>query len=403
LQEQSRRIALTSAVIHGLVHGSVMMLPPLIGDFHRAFGVSHLQVLGALNVMYLVYGLAAVPAGYLADRYGSRLMLVLAALGSTGALLLVSSAPTFSLLAAGLVLLGLAAGLYHPSGLSLLSRGVASGERGRAMGIHGAGGNWGEVIAPVWVTFFAETLGWRWGFIAAAALSAACALLALTLPAEPRPSHASSTGGFVGLLRTLASTTYGYWRNRPLRWVLLALIGAGFAYRGFYTFLAMHLQDSVGGERRAGYFMTGILLAGVFGQRYGGSLADRVPRERLFLILAACSAPVLALMSVSSGLTLLVASVLFSLVWSAAQPVANALTAAYADTRNHGFLYGVQFALTFGMGSFATGGGGLLQSFGGTRLAYAGFAAVAALEFLAVLSLVRAVRHAQRIAPSAVA
>jgi predicted MFS family arabinose efflux permease len=390
---------MTSAVIHGLVHASVLMLPPLIGDFKRAFAVSHLQVLGVFNVVYLVYGLAAVPAGYLADRYGSRLMLVLAGIGCTGALLLVSSAPSFTLLAAGLVLLGLAAGMYHPSGLSLLSRGVASGERGRALGIHGAGGNWGEVVAPVWATYFAEHHGWRWGFIAAAALSAACALLALTLPVEARPAHAAPPGGFAGLLRGLAVTVQGYWRNRPLRWVLVALIGAGFAYRGFYTFLGMHLQDSVGGERRAWYVMFGVLLAGVFGQRYGGSLADRVPRERLFLALAASAAPLLLLVSLSSGPTLLVASLLYSLVWSAAQPVANALTAAYADARNHGFLYGVQFALTFGLGSFATSGGGLLQSLGGTTLAYAGFAVVAALEFLAVLALVRTIRAAQRTAP----
>jgi MFS family permease len=395
LQQQSRRIALTSAVIHGLVHASVLMLPPLIGDFRRTFGASHLQVLGVFNVVYLVYGLAAVPAGYLADRFGSRLMLVLAAAGCAASMLMVSAAPSFPVLAVGLVALGLAAGMYHPSGLSLLSRGVASGERGRALGIHGAGGNGGEVIAPLWATFFAQHLGWRWAFTAAAGLSVACTLLALTLPAGPRGDPATQSkheGAFVRLLGQLAATVYGYWRNRPLRWVLLGLIGAGFAYRGYYTFLGLHLQDSAGGERAAGYAMTGVLAAGVLGQTLGGIVADRVPRERLFLVLALLGVPVLALMAGSSGPVLFVAALLYALVWSAAQPVANALTAAYAESRNHGFLYGVQFALTFGLGSFATTGGGLLSHYGGTSLAYLGFAGVAALEVLAVLALVRATR-----------
>jgi MFS family permease len=398
LQEKSRRIALTSAVIHGLVHASVLMLPPLLGDFQRAFAVPHLQLLGVFNAVYFVYGLAAIPAGYLADRIGSRRMLVLSAAGCAGAMLLVSAAPSFRVLALALVLLGLAAGMYHPSGLSLLSRGVASGERGRALGIHGAGGNWGEVMAPFWATLFAAQLGWRWAFIAAALLSAACALLALTLPHEPAdPRAAGAPPGdspWTMALRHLGATLSSYWRNRPLRWVLLALVGAGFTYRGYYTFLTMHLQESVGGERRAGYATTVVLLAGVLGQVVGGRLADRLPRERLFLVEALLLVPLLALMGLSSGVLLFLAAMLFALVWSAAQPVANALTAAYAETRNHGFLYGVQFALTFGLGSFATSGGGLLQQAGGTGRAYLGFAAVAFLEVLAVLALVRATRPA---------
>src|SRR4029453_919182 len=147
--------AWTSAVIHGLVHASVLMLPPLLGDIQRSFRVPLLAVLTGANAMYLVYGLCAIPAGFLADRFGSRRMLVIAAAGCTVSLLLVAAAPSFPLLATGLILLGLRAGVYPPSGLSLLSRGVATGERGRAIGIHGAGGNFGEAVAPAWAGLFA--------------------------------------------------------------------------------------------------------------------------------------------------------------------------------------------------------------------------------------------------------
>jgi MFS family permease len=390
---QSRRIALTSAVLHGLVHASVLILPPLIGDFKRAFGVSPLRVLGVFNVVYLVYGLAAVPAGYLADRLGSRFMLVLASVGCAGALLLASVAPNFPTLATALVLLGLAAGMYHPSGLSLLSRGVASGERGRALGIHGAGGNLGEVIAPIWASGFAALIGWRWAFSAGALLSAACAVLAFTLPDEPGKGSLAAASPRRAR-RPLGQTLVAYWRNRPLRWVLLALVGAGFAYRGFYTFLGMHFQGSFAGERSAFYIMSAVLVFGIVGQAVGGVLADRFPRERLFLIEAAVCAPVLVALALSSGIPLIVAATLYSFAWSLGQPVANALTAAHADSRDHGLLYGVQFALTFGLGSFATSAGGLLQATGGTSLSYLGFAAVALLEVAAVAALLRCLRPA---------
>src|SRR5690242_5149415 len=123
---RSARIAWTSAIIHGLVHASVLLLPSLLGDLQRAFHVSLLDVLAAANAMYLAFGLAALPAGYLADRVGSRTMLLVAAGGCAVALVLVAVAPSFGALAAGLVLLGLCAGIYHPSGLSLLSRRVSS-------------------------------------------------------------------------------------------------------------------------------------------------------------------------------------------------------------------------------------------------------------------------------------
>jgi MFS family permease len=416
LQQQSRRLAWTSAVIHGLVHASVLMLPPLLGDLQRAFRVSLLEVLAVANAMYLIYGLCAIPAGFLADRFGSRRMLVLAAGGCSLSLLLVALAPSFGLLAAGLVLLGLSAGLYHPSGLSLLSRAVASGERGRAIGIHGAGGNLGEAVAPAWAGLFATTLGWRAGFAAAAALSVVCAALALTLPGGHRPARAA---GPAPGLHDLGRTLVGFARNGPLLWLLLSLVAAGFVYRGFLTFLSLHLGDVAGAGTHASYVMSAVLVAGIVGQRFGGELADRFhgdpqrvpkpprggprpaepggsPRERhrarLYLALSALAAPVMVLLAVGTGAAAVAGALAFGFTWSLAQPVANALTAACARDAGHGLLYGIQFAATFGVGSFATTAGGVLAGHGGTSLVFLGLAAVTAVQIAAAFALLRVSR-----------
>jgi MFS family permease len=416
LQQQSRRLAWTSAVIHGLVHASVLMLPPLLGEMQRTFRVSLLDVLAVANAMYLIYGLCAIPAGFLADRFGSRRMLILAAAGCTLALLVVALAPNFGLLAGGLGLLGLSAGLYHPSGLSLLSRAVASGERGRAIGIHGAGGNFGEAIAPAWAGLFAATIGWRYGFAAAAALSLACALLALSLPGRARPAaHAHDTDAPTpphltnpapvrsGSLRDLGHTLAALAQNGPLLWLLLSLVAAGFVYRGFLTFLSLHLGDVAGAGSRASFVMSAVLVAGIVGQRFGGEMADRDPqristpsrhRERLYLTLSALGLPVMVLLAVGTGPAAIAGALAFGFTWSLAQPVANALTAAHARQTGHGLLYGIQFAATFGVGSFATTAGGVLAGRGGTPLVFLGLAAVTVVQLLAAFALLRASRHA---------
>ena len=55
--------------------------------------------------------------------------------------------PNVWVLGVALVLIGILGGLYHPAGLSLITRGVRS--RARALGIHGAGGNLGTALAPL--------------------------------------------------------------------------------------------------------------------------------------------------------------------------------------------------------------------------------------------------------------
>jgi predicted MFS family arabinose efflux permease len=397
VEQSSRKIAWTSAIIHSLVHASVLMPTILLPDLQRAFRVSMLDVLAVINLMYLVFGLAAIPAGHLADRVGSRTMLLVAASGCGVALTLLATAHSFTVLSAGLVLLGLAAGIYHPSGLSLLSRGVGSGERGRVLGIHGVGGNLGEALAPLWAGLFAAQLGgWRWGFASAAVLSFACLALALTLPATaPAPRRTARAGHG---LADLATTLRSFWHSRPLRWLLLATFASGFVYRGVFTFLPLHLSDSAGGTLRASIWMTLVLTAGIVAQRFGGELADRLPRERLFLTEVALLAPVLVLLGLTSGIGLMTLALSFWFLWYLAQPLASALAVAYSDTHEHGLLYGAQFAVAFGLGSFATTLGGLLVKSGGISLAFLGFGAAAIVQLVAALALVRSVRVPAQVA-----
>jgi MFS family permease len=393
-------------VIHGLVHASVLLLPSLLSDLPRAFQVSLLDVLAVANLMYLVFGIAAIPAGYLADRVGSRRMLIIAACGCGGSLVLVALAQSFVLLGAGLVLLGASAGVYHPSGFSLLSRGVASRERGRAIGIHGVGGNFGEAIAPAWAALFAARYGWRAAFLSAAVLALACAALALSLPdAKPAPLHHAhphphthphphSAATFRATLAAFGETLRSFWDSRPLRWLLLSMIASGFVYRGVLTFLPMHLASQGAATNVTASYLTSIvLLAGLVAQWFGGALADRLPRERLLLALVVLFVPVLFLLALSSGVGLVAMALCFGFLWYLAQPVANALTAAHADSRHHGLLYGVQFAATFGVGSFATSLGGLLVAKGGTRLCFLAFGAVAIVQVVGAVALVHSVQR----------
>jgi MFS family permease len=178
----------------------------------------------------------------------------------------------------------------------------------------------------------------------------------------------------------------GFWHNRPLRWLLAGLIAAGFVYRGFLTFLSLHVAAG-GSVASAPYVMSAVLLAGMVAQRVGGEWADRGQCERLLVALAGLLSLALLALAFSRGTAAIGLALLCGFVWALAQPVANTLTAAYARPADHGLLYGIQFAATFAVGSFATTAGGVFLAKGGTRLVFLGLAGVALVELGAVVAM----------------
>jgi predicted MFS family arabinose efflux permease len=386
VDSKAQRLAAVTATVHGLVHACVLLLPPFIVDLRAAFGVSLLALGGAANAMYLAFGLAAIPGGWLADRLGSRRVLALSAGGCGLATAAAALAPTFGVLTAALIVLGACAGLHHPSGLSLVTRGVHGADRGRALGIHGMGGSLGEALAPVGAALAAREFGWRYGFAAAGALALVCAGLVLALE-ESQPQS-----GAAGRRPEIAAALRGFWRSPPLRWLLLASAAGGFAYRGALTFLPLHLSGGAGGALPGAGLITLVLLAGTAAQLVGGTLADRLPRERLFVVELLFFAPVLVSLALGSGGAGVAMAIAFGFLWSLLQPLASVLAATHAEARDHGLLYGVQLALSFGVGSFATTLGAALATRGGTRLAFLGFGVAAAFQLAAAVAVLRATR-----------
>jgi MFS family permease len=273
---------------------------------------------------------------------------------------------------------------------------VPAPDRGRALGIHGLGGSLGEALGPLGAALAARALGWRYGFATASLLALVCAIAVVgTLRGStPRPvlaprGKAALRSGLADLWTALG----GFWRSPPLRWLLLAGLAGGFAYRGVLTFLPLHLSGATPGDALPGAgLITLVLLAGTVAQLVGGRMADTMPQERLFVAELMLFAPVLLLLGVGSGTAGVAMALGFGFLWSLAQPLSAALAATHAEARDHGLLYGVQLALSFGLGSFSTIVGAALTDLGGTRLAFLGFGAAGVVQLGAAIGLLRASR-----------
>lgn len=372
-----RRILSVTMLGHGTVHAYELAIPIFIPLWMAEFDESAAIIGIVVAIGYALYGFGAVPSGVVTDEYGSMRLMSLSLFGMGAAFLILSFASSAIGVAVALIVWGIAASIYHPSGLRLISTGVH--ERGTAFGYHGIAGNAGIALGPFLATVFLIGFEWR----AVVALLAIPALIgavytysvsvdelaAVSSEAASRMDTrvGASIGEFLGSTRVLFSGGFIV--------VLPMVVLEGFYYRGVLTFLPDVLagypalaQISIGDVTAdpSRYVFVGILVIGMAGQYIGGRLSDRMPPERAaigaFVLLGLLS--VIFVPAASAGLVpLLIVSGLLGLVLFGEQPLLQAIVADYSGSAVRGLSYGYMFLGVFGIGALGAAVSGAVLAY----------------------------------------
>ena len=156
-------LCLISIAFNYLDRATVSIAVP---ELRREFGASATQIGALLSVWSLSYAIGQLPAGYLIDRYGVRLL-------ASGGLfiwsifqLLGGLAGSFTQLFATRGLLGAAESPTGPSNARVVASWFPERARGLATGIYVSGTQVGPAIAPPLLTALMLWLGWRMMFVA---------------------------------------------------------------------------------------------------------------------------------------------------------------------------------------------------------------------------------------------
>jgi MFS family permease len=319
------------------------------------------------NVMNFCYGLGALPAGMILNRFGPGRLYVACFLGSSLTSLAVAFSPTVPVFTAGLALLGLFGSLYHPLGNSVIAARVR--EYGHALGIHGATGNLGLATAPFVIGLIAATLGWRWAYFFVAVPGIALSVWSLFIPMSlngnrPPVSQARARSPFFPDLKRFFSLR--------LTCLYLMNIMINFSFIGSITFLPACLAKRTSFEIFSldpvaiGGMLSGIVLfTGVFGQYIGGILAQRPHLEKRILVINLISFPFIIAMSFNTDLPLLLLGLIFFFFNFFMQPMTNTLLARHTTEEMRGTAYGIFFFAAFALGSSASSfSGWIARTFG---------------------------------------
>ena len=256
------------ALTCGLVVANIYYNQPLLAAIGRTFHLSDSRaslVATATQVGYTLGMLFVVPLGDMLER--KRLLLLLL-LGAAACLGLAAFAPSFALLAAASVLLGICSAVPQLL-LPMAAHLAPEADRGRVVGRIMSGLLIGILASRAVSGYVGAHLGWRAMFeIAAGLMLALLGLLAWRLP-QDRPTFAGSYGSLMKSLLTLTATLPALRRSALVGGLLFG------AFSVFWTTLTFFLEGPAYryGSDVAGFF--GVIGAvGALAAPLAGKTAD---------------------------------------------------------------------------------------------------------------------------------
>jgi MFS family permease len=341
--------------------------------YARALGVRDSAIGGVLGSFAFAAMLVRPWAGWAADRYGRRPLMV----AGTLVFVVASLAYSFTAGVAGLlavrVLHGCGMGLYPTAASAVVADLAPPERRGVVMGNFGAAANIAMAGAPLVGIALVDRAGFGPLFWLSTAIAGVAVLLT-----HPLPETARSLEALPFTPRAMVSAAALF----PSSIVFLLML----SYGAQVTFLPIHAKTQ---DVNPGLFFLVFALVVTTVRGYAGRLSDRVGRAAVAaggLLLAAAALVVLAL---TRGVaSLLVAGALYGLGFGAATTALMAWCVDVVDAAKRGRALGTYYTaleLGIGLGALSAGLGVEAVGFAATFLTAAGTALAGAM-----LALVRA-------------
>lgn len=254
--------------------------------FQADFGIDLTTTGLLLTLLWGAYAVGHVPGGILGDRVGEGNVVVLSALISAGAVLVVATSTSVWVLFAGTIGFGLATALYGPTRFTVFTD-IYPDRAGSAIGLTMAAGNLGNTIFPVAAAVVASYATWRLGIGAFVPLFVGVAV-ALWVAVPSRTSGESSAVDELSS-DVLARIKRGISRESiPL--VVAIQITISFVIQGFSSFYPTYLATTKGLSPAVAAALFGLFFAvGAVVQPLSGSMLDRFgTRTTLVFFLGGC-------------------------------------------------------------------------------------------------------------------
>ncbi len=251
------------------------ILSPVLFQVEQDFQLSHGPSSQLFLYMSAGFSAALLASGYISVRITHRGTILLSSLVLFFSLIITGMSPNIWILRAGMVMVGTGAGLYPPSGLSVLQNLVVREDRQKALSLHEFGPHIGMLTAPLLANLFLLYGSWRLAYAALGVLTLITGLVFIFR------FRSDSSGGQAPSLALLAEL----FRNPSFLVLIVFFTLALGSIQGIYSLVPLFLVKEGGFEPESANLLFGfsrlspfmaLTAAGFFQDRIGVRASLRI-------------------------------------------------------------------------------------------------------------------------------
>lgn len=268
------------------------MLAPLLPVIEGEFGLGHGEAGSLFLLISSGYGAGLFGSTFVSSRLNYRRTILLSAMTVGGAMLGMSRSASVPRMHAGLLLIGISAGLYLPSGIAMLTDLVSKEHWGKAMAIHELAPTLGLITAPLLVEYLLKLVSWHGIFGILGVSSILMGVLFLLFGRGG--SQKGEPPNPKAIQKILVNSSF---------WIMTAVfvfsIGASL---GLYTMLPLFLVNEMGFDRKLANTIIGFSrLSGVIIIFFSGLITDRIGHKQAMIFFLAIAGMLTLMLGIFHG------------------------------------------------------------------------------------------------------
>ena len=351
------------------------------------WGLSYAELIPYATPGFIAFGVCAIAAGWLADKWSREGMIVVFFIGIGISSILTGMAQNPLQIGLGLTLIGVFAAIYHPVGLAMVVQGRQ--KTGIPLAINGVFGNLGVASAALLTGFLIDSAGWRSAFYLPGVISILLGFAYLVFERSGRHLEEPTVAGAAANSNSAPVAKSTLMRVFAIIFFTTAIGGLIFQSTTFALprIFAERLSDFAGNATEVGWYAFLVFSLAALAQLLIGHLVDNHSVRRVFAVVALLQAIFFYLMIHLEGVAALLVAVAFMFVVFGQIPINDVLVGRMARSEWRSRAYALRYVVTFSVMASAVPLIGWLHANGGFSRLFAVLAFAAAMIFAATLLL----------------
>jgi MFS family permease len=314
------------------------------------WGMTYAALIPYATPGFVAFGVCAVPAGWLADKWSREGMMFVFYIGIGLSSIFTALSVSPQQIGIGLFTIGIFAAIYHPVGLALVVQGRK--RTGIPLAMNGISGNMGVACAALLTGFLIDHTGWRSAFVWPGVVSIATGIAYAIRLYITRGTSVNETNSRAATPKAVKTQIM----DRRLLTRVFFIIFFSTAIGGFVFQSTTFALPKIFDERLTelavsatlvGWYAFIVFAIAAFGQLVVGYLVDHFSIRLVFALVALLQAVLFMVMQGLAGWTALVVAMAFMLVVFGQIPINDVLIGLIAQSEWRSRIYGFRYIVTF--------------------------------------------------------